>query len=149
MSDSLRLHECSTLGFPVPHHLLEFAQTHVHWVGDAIQSSHPLSSLSFPAFFSSIRVFSSELALCIRQLKYWSFSISPSNDWFPLGLNGLISLLSKGLSRVFSKNRKHQFFGIQSYGPTLTSIHDYWENYSFDYTDLCWQSNVSALKYTV
>ena len=60
-----------------------------------------------------------------------SASALPLNiqDWSPLGLTGLISLLSKGLSRVFSKNRKHQFFGIQSYGPTLTSIHDYWEDF--------------------
>ena len=50
-------------------------------------------------------------------------------DWFPLGLTGLISLLSKGLSRVFSNTtvQKHQFFGIQLYVPTLTSVHDYWK----------------------
>ena len=61
-------------------------------------------------------------------------------DWFPLGLTGWISLQSKGLSRVFSNTtvQKHQFFGVQlSLGPTLTSIHDYWKNHS-------WQSNVSA-----
>ena len=60
-----------------------------------------------PSVFPSIRVFSSELALCIRWPKYWnfSFSISPSMNiqgWFPLGLTGLISLLSKGLSNIFS-----------------------------------------------
>ena len=68
-------------------------------------------------------------------------------DWFPLGLTGLISLQPKGLSKVFSNTtvQKHQFFGAQPlYGPTLTSIHDYWKNHSFDYTDLCGQSNVSA-----
>ena len=67
-------------------------------------------------------------------------------DWFPLGLTGLI-LQSKVLSRVFFNTtvQKHQFFGAQpSYGPTLTSIHDYWKNHSLDYTNLCWQSNVSA-----
>ena len=68
-------------------------------------------------------------------------------DWFPLRLSGLISLQSKGLSRVFSNTtvQKHQFFGAQPfYCPALTSIHDYWKNHSFDYMDLCWQSDVSA-----
>ena len=73
--------------------------------------------LLLPSIFSSNRVFSNELALGIRYPKYWwfSFSISPSNEylgWFPLGLTGLISLLSKGLSGVFSNttDKKHQFF---------------------------------------
>ena len=72
-------------------------------------------------------------------------------DWFPLGLTGLISLLSKGLSRVFSSNtiRKHQFFGTQLYSPTLTSIHDHWKNHSLGYMDLCWQSDVSAFEYAI
>ena len=65
-----------------------------------------------------------------------SASVLPMNiqGWFPLGLSGLISFLSKGLSRVFSKTKvqKHQFFGTQLfYGPTLIFIHDYWENHSF------------------
>ena len=76
-------------------------------------------------------------------------SVHPMNiqGWFPIGLTGLISLLSKGLSRVFSSTavREHEFFGTQPlYDPTLTSIYDYWKNHSFDYTDLCWQSDVSA-----
>ena len=67
-------------GFPVLHHLPEFAQTHVHWVGDVIQPSHALLSLLFlPSIFPSIRVFSSGLALCIRWPKYWSFSFSISS----------------------------------------------------------------------
>ena len=73
----------STPGFPVHHQLLESTQTQVHWVGDAIQPSHPLSSLSAPAFnFPSIRVFSSESTLRMRWPKYWSFSfnINPSNE---------------------------------------------------------------------
>ena len=77
-----------------------------------------------------------------------SASVLPMNiqDWFPLGWTHGISLLSKGSSRVFSNTtvQKHQFFSTQLYGPTLTSIHDYWKNHSFDATDLCWQSNVSA-----
>ena len=76
--------DCSTPGFPILHYLPEFAQTHVHWVGDAIQPSHlccPLFSL--PSIFPSNRVFSKQLALCIRWPKYWSFnfSISPSNEY--------------------------------------------------------------------
>ena len=75
---------CSMPGFPVHHQLQEFTQSHVHWVGDAIQPTHPLSSPSPPAFnIPSIRVFSSELVLHIRWPKYWSFSfsISPSNEY--------------------------------------------------------------------
>ena len=79
---------CSTPGLPVHRQLPEFAQTRVHWVGDAIQPSHPLSSPSPAPIFSSIRVFSNESVLCIRWPKYWSFSfsISPSNEQ-----SGLIS----------------------------------------------------------
>ena len=60
---------------------------------------------------------------------------------------GLISLQIWGLSRVFSSTtiQKLKFFGTQlSSWSNLTSIHDYWKNYSFDYTDLCWQSDISA-----
>ena len=81
--------DCGTPGLPVHHQLLEFTQTHLHWVGDAIQPSHPLSSPSPPAYiFLSIRVFSSESALPIRYPKYWSFSfnLSFSNEY-----SGLIS----------------------------------------------------------
>ena len=77
-----------------------------------------------------------------------SASVLPMNiqDWFPLGWTGLLFLLSKGLSRVFSSTIwKHQFLGAQpSLHPILTSIHDYWKNHSFDYMDLCWQSDVLA-----
>ena len=116
----------STPGLPVHHQLPGFTQTHVHWVGDAIQPSHPLSSPSPPAgilqesIFPSIRVFSNESGLHIRWPKYWSFSFNislPMNiqDWFPLGWTGLISLQPKELSRVFSNTviQRHQFFGTQ------------------------------------
>ena len=133
--------DCGTPGFPVHHHLLALAQTHVHWVSDAIQPSRSCHSLLFlPSIFPSIRVFSNESGLCIRWPKYWSFSfsISPSNEYsglIPLGLIGLVSMQSKGLSRVFSSTtvRKHQLFGAQPfYGPTLASTYDYWKNHSFD-----------------
>ena len=94
---------CSTPGFPVLHHLPELIQTHVHWAGDTIQPSHPLLSSSFlPSIFPIIRVFSNLASggPCIEA----STSVLPMNiqDWFPLGLTGLIFLQAKGLSGVFS-----------------------------------------------
>ena len=113
--------DCSTPGFPVLHHLPEPAQTHVHWVSDAIQPSHPLSSPFPPAFNLSQYqgllqwVSSSSGGQSIGTSA--SASVPPLNiqDWFPLGLTHLISLQSKRLSRVFSKTtvQKHQFFGTQ------------------------------------
>ena len=81
--------ECSTPGFPVHHQLPELTQTHVHWVvmpSNHLILCHPL--LLLPSIFHSIRVFSNELALCMRGPKYWSFSfsISPSSEY-----SGLIS----------------------------------------------------------
>ena len=81
--------DCSVPGLPVLHHLLEFAQTHVHWISDAMQPSHPLLSPSPPALNASQHQgFSSESALHIKWPKNWSFSssISPSNEY-----SGLIS----------------------------------------------------------
>ena len=78
-----------TPGLPVHHQLPEFTQTHVHWIGDAIQPSHPLPSPSPPpSIFPSIKVFLNESVLHIRWPKYWSFSFntSPSNEY-----SGLIS----------------------------------------------------------
>ena len=79
---------CSTPGLPVRHYLPGFAQTRVHWVGDAIQSSILSLPLLLPAVFPSIRVFSSELALHVRWPEYWSFSfnISPSSEYSYLPL---------------------------------------------------------------
>ena len=82
--------DCSTLGFPVPHHLLKFDQVHVHCSDDAIQPSHPLMPLLLlPPIFPSIKDFSNESALHIKWSKYWSFSfsISPSSEY-----SGVISL---------------------------------------------------------
>ena len=101
--------DCSIPGLPVHRQLPEFTQTHVHWVSDAIQPSHPLSSPSPPAFiFPSISIFSKESILHIRWPKYWSFSISPSNqypglisftiDWFDLAVQGILNSLLQHLS---------------------------------------------------
>ena len=105
-----------------------------------------------PSIFPSIRVFSNVSDFCIRWPKYWSFRFSevfPMNSQgrFPLGLTGLISLLSKGLSRVFSstKFKSINYLVLRLlYVPTLTSIHDYWKTHIFDYMVLCCQSNVYA-----
>ena len=80
--------DCSMPEFSVLHYLLEFAQTHVHRIGDAIQPSHLCHPLLPPSIFPTIRIFSNEIALCIRWPKYWSFSfsISPSSEH-----SGLIS----------------------------------------------------------
>ena len=94
-------------------------------IESVMPSNYPVLScplLLLPSIFPNIRIFSNESVLCIRWPKYWgfsfSFSISLPNEYaglFPLGLTGLISLLSKGVSRVFSNTivQKHQFFGIQ------------------------------------
>ena len=117
----------SMSGFPVLHCLTEFAQTHVHWVNDAIQPSHPLSSTSslalksFPASgsFPISRLFTSggQSTDASASAPVLLLNIQ---GWFPLGLTGLISLLSKRLSRVFSSAtiQKHQFFSTQ---PSLWS----------------------------
>ena len=131
VSDSLPPHKSQHTRPPVHHQLLELTQTHVHWVGDAIQPSHPLSSLFLlPPIPPSIRVFSSESTLRMRWLKYWSFasaSVLPMNtqDWSPLEWSGWISLQSKGLSRVFSNTtlQKHQFFGAQPSSQSNSHIH--------------------------
>ena len=101
-----------------------------------------------PSIVPCMRVFSKESVLCIGWPKCWnlaSASVLPMNiqGWFPLGLTGLISLPSKGLSRVFASTTiwKHLFFVTQpSVGPTFTSIHKYLQNHRFHYTDLCRQS---------
>ena len=122
MSDPATPWTTALPSLPVHHQLPEFTQTHVHWIGDSIQPSHPLSP-TFPALnLSQHRGLSSESALRIRLPKYWSFnlSISPSNEY-----SGLISLRIDwfdrfavwGLSRVFSSTtvQKHQFLGIQPF----------------------------------
>ena len=147
--------ECSMPGFPVHHQLLEPAQTHVHWVGDAIQPSHPLFSPSPPAFnLSSIRVFSNESVVCIRWPMYWgfSFSISPSNEnpgLISFRMDRLNLLAVQGTLKCWTSPTP-QLKSINSsslsflYGPTFTSTHDYWKNHSFDNMDLCQKSDVSA-----
>ena len=115
---------------------------------------HPTTSSSVVPFSSCLQFillsgfFSSELALCIRWPKYWSFnfSISPSNEY-----SRLISFKTAWYDLPIQGTLAPQFESINSftlsllYGPSLTSLHDYWKNHSFNNTDLCWQSDVAAL----
>ena len=131
MSDSSWPTDCSTLGIPVHHQLPDFTQTHVHWVSDAIQTPHPLSSSSI---FPSIRVFSDESVLQIRWPKYWSFSfnISPYNeypglisfrmDWLDLfTVQGTLKSLLQHHSLKASVLQCSAFFLVQLSHPYMTT----------------------------
>ena len=145
---------CSNPGFPVLHNLLEFAQTHVHWVGEC----HSTISSSVSPFYSCSQSFLVSRSFPMSWLfssvgqsieASASASVLPVNiqGWFPLWLTGLISLQSKRPSRVFYSTTvwKHRFFITKPLcGPTLTSICDYWKNCGFDYMDLCQKSVISA-----
>ena len=114
--------DCSRPGFPVYHQHSELAQTHVHWVRDDIQPSHPLSSPSPPApspsraseSFPVSQLFASG-GQSIGGSASTSVLLMNTQDWFPSGWTGWTSLQSKGLSRVFSNPtvQKYQFFGAQ------------------------------------
>ena len=153
LSDSLRPHWLQYTRLPCPSPTpAAYSNSCLSrwWCQPTISSSViPFSShlQSFPASGS----FPVSWFFTSRWPKYWSFSfsISPSNSglisfriiWFNL-------LLSKVLSRVFSKPQIKDINSLALnflYGPTLTSIHDNWTNHSFDYTYLCWQSDISAL----
>ena len=137
-------------GFPVHHQLPELAQTHVR--ESVMPSNHLIlcRPLLLPSVFPSIRIFSNESVLCTRWPKYWSFnfSISPSNEY-----SGLISFRMDWFDLLAVQGTLKsllQFKSINSsvlsflYGPALTSTHDYWKKHSFDYMDLCQQSDISA-----
>ena len=111
------------------------------------------SLLLLPSIFASIRVFFNESVLPIRWPKYWSFSfrINPSKEysgfisfkinWFDLlAVQGTL----RGLLHHHSSKTSILWHPTFFMGPTLTSIHDYWKTHSFDQTDICQQSNVSA-----
>ena len=133
---------CSTPGLPVHHQLSEFTQAHVHWVGDALQPSHPHSSPSPPAFNLSQHQGLFQWVDSSHQVpKYWSFSfsISPFNeysglisfrmDWLDLlAVQGTLKSLLQHHSSKASNSSVLSFL----YVPTLTSIHNYWKNQSLD-----------------
>ena len=152
MSNSLRPYRWQHARLPCPSLLSGVCLNSRHWVSDAIQPSSCLLPLSLPALNLS-----QHQGLPVSQFftsggqrigASASASVLPMNiqGWFPFGLTGLISLKSKGLSRVSSSITiwKHQIFGTQ---PCLwfnshMPIREYWKIHGFDYMDLCWQSNV-------
>ena len=154
VSDSSQLPGFSMPGFSVLHHLLEFAQTHVHRVGDAIQPSHPLPSPSPPASsLSQHQGLFQRVGSSHRWPKYWSFSfsISPSSehsgsisfrmDWYDfLAVQGTLKSLCQHYKSKASILWCSAFFMIQLSHLYVTTG----KERSFDYTDLHWQSEVSA-----
>ena len=155
----LCLTPCNPTDFPVHHQLPELFKLMSNQ--SVMPSNHlilccPL--LLLPSIFLRFRIFSNESALCIRQPKYWSFSfnISPSNgysglisfrmDWLDLlAVQGTLKSLLQHHSSKASILWCSVFFIVQLSHPYV----DYRKNHSFDYTDLCWQSNVFAFKYAV
>ena len=123
------------------------------WCHQAISSS---DALLLPSTFPSIRDFSKDLVVCITWPKYWSFSISPSNEY-----SGLISLkidwfdLHAVLETLRSLLQHHSLKASILWHSAflcrlaLTTTRDHWEDQSLDYTDLCWQSNVSGFQYII
>ena len=141
-------------GLPVHHILPEFTQTHAHRVGDVIQTSHPLSSLSPPApnpsqhqgIFQLVNS-SHEVAKVLElQLQHQSFQWTPRTYLLQDGLVG--SPWSPRDSQESSPTPQFKSIKFSAlrflHSPTLTCIHDHWKNHSLDQMDLCWQSNVSA-----
>ena len=125
--------DCSTPGFPVLHHLPEFAQIHVHCVSDAIQPSHPLlSPLLPPSILPSIRVFS------ISPSNEYSGLISFRMDWFDL-------LAAQGTLKSPLQHHSSKAWEFFSTQPSLwSSSHGYWKNHIFDCTYFCQQSDASV-----
>ena len=138
--------DCSIPGFLVLHYLLVFAQTHVHWIGDVIQPSHPLSPPSPPALILSkhhglfqwidplhqvAKVLELQLPINIQS---WFLKI----DWFDLAVQGILKSLLQ------HHNLKASFLWHSAFFMVQLSSHDYCNNHSFDYTDLCQQSEISA-----
>ena len=150
--------DCSIPGFPVYYQLLEFTQTLGHWVSDAIQQSHPLSSPSPPpSIFPCIRVFSKESVIRIRWPKYWSFSsnISPSSEYSGLisfrmdyldllGLQGTLKSLLQHHSSKASILQCSIFFTVQLSHPYMTTGKTVaLTRWTF------WQRNFSAFHYAI
>ena len=133
--------DCSTPGFPVRHQLPEL-QTHIHWVGDAIQPSHPLSSPSQPTFnlFQHESLFkwvssSHQVAKVLEfQLQHQSFQRIFRTDLLPNGLVGSPCSPRDSQESSPTPQFKSSNSSVLSFlcSPTLTSIHDYWKNLSFD-----------------
>ena len=132
--------DCSTPGFPVLHHLPKLAQTHVHWVSDAIQPSHPLLSLFLlPSIFLSIRVF--QWVGFLHQVAKLGASVAasvlPMNtlSWFPMDWLVWSFAVQGTLKNLLQNHNSKASIPLALsllYGPNLTSIHNYWKNNSFN-----------------
>ena len=128
--------------------LLKFMSIELVMRSDHLIFCCPL--LLLPSIFPSIRVFSNELSLHIRWPKYWSFSfsISPSDEYlglisFRIHWFDLLAVQTTLKSLLQHLNSKASIFWCSAFFMVQLS-HDYWRNHSFDYTDLCWQSDISA-----
>ena len=125
-------------GYPVLHHLLELAQTYIHWVGDAIQLSHPLSSPSLPAFNLSQHQSLYKWVSSLHQVA--EVGVSASASVLPMNISFRIDRLDilAVQATLQESSSIPQFKSINSlalsflYSPTLTSIHDHWKNQSLD-----------------
>ena len=145
---------CSTPGFSVLHYPPEFAQIHVHWVGHC----HPTISSSAAPFSFWLQSFPASGSFPVSQLfrsgdqsigASASVSVFPMNiqGWFPLGLTSWSPCSPRDLQESFPVPQLGCIkFSVLSllYISTLTFIHDHWKNHSFDYMDLCWQSDVQG-----
>ena len=153
MSDSLQPHGLQHTKFPVFHHLPELAQTHVHWFGDAMQPSPPLSSSSPPAFnlsqhqglFKWVSSSHQVVEVLELQLQYQSF------QWIFRILQDSLVWSSCSSRDSQESSPALQFENINSsvlslflWSSSHIHIHDYWKKHSFDYMDLCWKNNISA-----
>ena len=146
--------DCSTPGFPVLPHLPDLAQSHIHWLDDAIHPSHPLLLPSLPSLSLSQHQglfqwvgFSHQVAKILELLLQchsflWTNSglISFRIEWFHLlAVHRTLKTPLQHHSSNALILQYSAFFMVQ-----FTSIHDYWKSHSFDYMDLCWQTDVSA-----
>ena len=140
---------CQTsLSFTISRSLIKLMSTEL-----VIPSNHlilccPL--LLLPSILPSIKVFSNESILCIRWPKYWSFSISPSKEYsalisFRIDWFDLLAVHGTQESSPAPQFKSNSCSALSLlYAPALAPAHDYWKNHSFDYRDLCWQSDISA-----
>ena len=127
--------DCSTPGFPVLRYLLEFAQ--IHSIEPVMLSNHLILCRPFlllPSIFLSIRVFSNELALCMRWPKYWSFSFSLSSEYsglisFRINWFDLLAVQGTLNSLLQDHNSKTSVLWCSA---LVQLSHDYWKNHNFD-----------------
>ena len=148
--------DCSTPGLPVPHHVPELAQVHVHCIGDAVRPSHPLTPSSPSALNLSQHQGLFQWIVCSHQMTkilelqaqhqtlQWIFRVDLPQDWL------VWSPCCPSDFQVFSSTtfRRHQLLGVlPSVAPSLTTVGDHCKDHGLDNTDLCWQSNVCAFQH--